>query len=94
MYGASFCAWRRKSIVNASDAQRPLAFMTSMGIPRSRYSRVDPMRMPWTCMKSMSAALNAAVKRFLKAVFVSGCLLVLWRYEKRARVGEGELIDK
>ncbi|KAJ7836623.1 hypothetical protein B0H13DRAFT_1912964 [Mycena leptocephala] len=33
------------------------------------YSRVDPMRMPWTCMKSMSAALNAAVKRFLKAVF-------------------------
>jgi predicted Kef-type K+ transport protein len=45
-------------------------------------------------MKSMSAALKAAVKRFLKAVFVSGRLLVPWRYEKSALFGAGELIDK
>jgi len=46
-YGAKIMACLRRYSVNALPAQRPCDWITSKGTPRSRYSKVPPIRRLW-----------------------------------------------
>ena len=81
IYGAIMTACFLRYRRNKSPAQRPLAFITLKGMPRSRYSRVEPILMPWPCNGSRPAACAAlpTVGSKTVAMFGSFGLIVMQR---------------
>ena len=87
---ACFLRYRKKE----SPAQRPLAFITLKGMPRSRYSRVEPMRIPWPCSGYKPAACAAFPTRSRNLVLVRGLWVFLARYAKWWAESAGWLISR
>ena len=50
----------------------PLTLTTSKGTLRSRYSRVEPMWMPWPCRGGLPEAFSADAKRERNLLRVRG----------------------
>ena len=83
MYGATITACFLRYSWKESPAQRPLAFMTSKGTPRRRYSSVDPIQMPWPCSGSRPAACAASPTLSRNLDLVRGRRVCMALYENR-----------
>ena len=77
MYGAIMTACFRRYMGKASLLHQPLDFITSNGIPCKRYSRINPIRIPWPCNGSRNAASAAFFIRSKNFVLVRDCCIIL-----------------
>lgn len=78
----------------ASLAQRPFAFMTSNGMPHSRYSRVELILIPCPCNGSRLAARAASPTLSMNLVLVRGQRACFAWYVNKCEASEGWLIQR
>ena len=64
IYGARICACFLRYKMKALLDQWPFTFMTLKGMPRRRYSRVEPIWIPWPCRGSKPSARKSGPVRF------------------------------
>ena len=79
IYGARICACFLRYKMKVLLDQHSFTFMTSKGTPCRRYSRVDPIRIPWPCRGSRPAAHAAFANSEMNLELVRGLCPDLWR---------------